>query len=103
MSQIVDTTCRETLTFTYDELDWLDIVSEPFSHTYDYNTIGNITSKNTTSYMYGNSAHKHAVTALSTGETCGYDANGNTLVPAMVLYCRYFIFRPTSIWSADCI
>jgi RHS repeat-associated protein/uncharacterized repeat protein (TIGR01451 family) len=28
-------------------------------------------------YTYGNSAHKHAATALSSGESYGYDANGN--------------------------
>ena len=28
-------------------------------------------------YIYGNAAHKHAVTSLSTGESYTYDANGN--------------------------
>ena len=77
IGQIVDATRSETLTFTYDELDRLDIVSGPFSHNYDYDTIGNIRAKNTTTYTYIDAAHKHAVTALSTGESYGYDANGN--------------------------
>jgi RHS repeat-associated protein len=32
-----------------------------------------------TTYTYGSSAHKHAVTSLSTGETYAYDANGNMI------------------------
>ena len=77
ISQIVDATRSETLTYTYDELDRLDIVSGAYSLDYNYNAIGNITAKGTTTYTYGSSAHKHAVTALGTGESYSYDANGN--------------------------
>ncbi len=75
--QIVDATRSETLTFTYDALDRLDLVTGPYSHDYNYDSIGNISSKNTTTYTYGDTAHKHAVTALGTGESYGYDPNGN--------------------------
>ena len=64
ISQIVDATRSETLNYTYDELDRLDIVSGPYSLDYNYNTIGNITSKSGTSYTYGSAAHKHAVTVV---------------------------------------
>ncbi len=82
--QIVDATRSETLTFTYDALDRLDLVTGPYSHDYNYDSIGNISSKNTTTYTYGDAAHKHAVTALGTGESYGYDPNGNTLAPHCV-------------------
>ena len=92
ISQIVDATRSETLTYTYDELDRLDTVSGPYSHNYDYNAIGNMTAKNTTTYTYGSSAHKHAVTALSTGESYSYDANGNmtTRVEGGLTYTQAF-------------
>jgi hypothetical protein len=44
---------------------------------YDYNTAnGNLAKKHGVTYTYGGS-HFHAVTALSNGNSYGYDANGN--------------------------
>jgi RHS repeat-associated protein len=60
--------------FGYDFLDRLTSVSGPYSQTYTYNQIGNITSMNGTSYSYG--SRPHAVTAVGSASYT-YDANGN--------------------------
>ena len=71
-----DVLASETETFGYDFLDRLTGVSGPYTESFTYNTIGNLMSKNGTSYTYGDSNHDHAVTAVgSTSYT--YDPNGN--------------------------
>jgi hypothetical protein len=67
----------ESETFEYDFLDRLKSVSGTYSATYDYNSIGNITTMNGASYAYpANHIRPHAVTSVgTTGYT--YDANGN--------------------------
>jgi RHS repeat-associated protein len=69
-----DVLASETESFSYDFLDRLTGVSGPYSASYAYNAIGNITSMNGNSYTYG--SQPHAVTAVgSTGYA--YDNNGN--------------------------
>ncbi len=58
VSQIVDHTRNETLSYTYDELDRLTNVSGPYNYTYAYDPIGNIT--------------KGGVTAIPSAVTAGY-------------------------------
>ncbi|HMD80887.1 MAG TPA: hypothetical protein VKE92_06240 [Anaerolineales bacterium] len=56
------------------------------------NTPVNALFSSTTYNTYGSSAHKHAVTGLSTGETYTYDANGNmiTRVEGGLTYTQTF-------------
>ncbi|MCO5245534.1 MAG: hypothetical protein M9927_17235 [Anaerolineae bacterium] len=77
--------------FGYDALDRLTVTPSPgisnctayttggmgpYNHTYVYDAVGNLTSYAGTSYTYGDSAHKHAVTSAY-GNSYGYDGNGN--------------------------
>lgn len=82
ISRITDGTATN---FTYDALDRLKTASGEYSASYDYDQIGNITSKtegsNTQSYSYTGTSHKHApVSATLNGgsaDNYSYDANGN--------------------------
>ncbi len=81
---IGDNLIGNTQTFGYDHLHRLTSASAPaagsvpaYSHSYGYNTIGNITSFAGTAYAYNDAAHKHAVTHLGGVQKFWYDANGN--------------------------
>ena len=82
VTQIVDGVRTQTATFSYDTLDRLHTATIPsvYSHTVSYDSVGNITQRTedgtATNYTYGDSAHKHAVTAAGS-KSYGYDANGN--------------------------
>ncbi len=69
-----DVITTETEAFTYDFLDRLTAVSGPYTASYSYNQIGNITAMNGLSYTYG--IQPHAVTQIGTTDYA-YDANGN--------------------------
>jgi hypothetical protein len=57
-----------------------------------------------TTYTYGDSAHKHAVTALNTGEGYTYDANGNMTqrVEGGLTYTQTFRQAQCDAFDADC-
>ncbi len=80
----------QTLTFGYDKLNRLtsatgaaDGALPAFSHTYDYDQIGNITVRDSQTYNYPasgvNSVRPHAVTSVGSN-SYQYDANGNMTV-----------------------
>jgi len=76
---IKDDVASETQSFTYDALDRIltASVSGGYSREYDYNSIGNIISVNSsgtvTNYTYGSGAGPHALTSYSNGSggSCG--------------------------------
>jgi RHS repeat-associated protein len=68
----------ENVSFTHDDLDRLLSAGAPLSETYQYNTIGNLTSKNglALSYPAPGQPRPHAVTSFN-GTSYAYDANGS--------------------------
>jgi RHS repeat-associated protein len=71
-----DMLSSETETFSYDFIDRLTGVSGPYTELFTYNQIGNLLTKTGSSYTYGSSSHKHAVTTIGS-TSYAYDANGN--------------------------
>lgn len=74
----------QTQAFTYDALNRITSATATggtnglYTETYDYDAdSGNLSLKNNLTYTYGDTAHIHAATALSNGNSYGYDANGN--------------------------
>ena len=89
---LLDNAANETLTFTYDSLNRLDLVTGSYNEDPEYNvSTGNISSRvgftldqdnirhdyNFTYTYGGSSAPPHAVSATSDGRSFSYDANGN--------------------------
>jgi YD repeat-containing protein len=98
LTQREDVLAAETETFTCDFLNRLTSVSGPYSESYAYDEIGNITSKNGISYTYG--TKPHAVTAV--GETSYiYDANGNMTVRGSQTLTWDVKNRPVSITGGE--
>ena len=86
VQSITDTNAggTQTQTFTYDALDRLSsaVASGGTGGTYalkdyDYDTQGRLEINGTVTNYYENTAHIHAVSKTSTGNTYSYDQNGN--------------------------
>jgi RHS repeat-associated protein len=86
VTAIVDNIFTGSRIFSYDALNRLETAYGYFGTnqaikdcTYSYSSIGNITNKCGVEFTYGDPLHPSAVTAISTGKTYTYDANGNML------------------------
>ena len=87
ITNIIDSVANENSVFIYDPLNSFLSASGAYTdaplydsqntpYRYDNDT-GNLLKANDVTLTYGNSAHIHAVTSTSDGNTYGYDANGN--------------------------
>jgi RHS repeat-associated protein len=69
-----------TVTYTYDDLGRLLAVGGAQSQAFTYDEVGTMTSNSRLgTYAYGDTQHKHAVTAAGPGLSYAYDANGNRI------------------------
>ncbi len=94
LTQREDVLSAEIESFTYDFLDRLTAVSGPYTESYAFNKIGNITSKNGISYTY--STKPHAVTAVGS-TSYSYDNNGNMITRGSQTLTYDVENRPVSI------
>ncbi len=76
---MVDATRSETINYTYDELNRLLTAGGPYSQSYAYNAIGNITTKNTATYTQTFDAENRLASITASGQTTRfvYDGDGN--------------------------
>ncbi len=80
ITAIDDKVYSATQTFSYDPVNRLTGATGAYgNHTYTYDAVGNMMSKNGITYTY-DAAKPHAVTATSAGFQAQYDANGNMTV-----------------------
>jgi len=84
ITAITDNIFTASRTFAYDALNRLTSASGDFGANqafqncaYVYSPIGNIDNKCGVAFTYGDPMHPSAVTAISSGKTYSYDANGN--------------------------
>jgi len=84
ITAITDNIFTASRTFAYDALNRLTSASGDFGANqafqncaYVYSPIGNIDNKCGVAFTYGDAMHPSAVTAISSGKTYSYDANGN--------------------------
>jgi RHS repeat-associated protein len=83
----------QTQTYTYDNMNRLASAKvengdygEYALESYTYNTTyGNLTAKAGVSYLYNDTAHKHAVTHLNNSQRYWYDANGNQITRILTI------------------
>ena len=94
----------KSTTYTYDDLNRLlsatNTGTNPYTHTFSYNALGNITTFNNIPYIYDSTeyANPHAVTKIGNA-AYSYDKNGNLLTNGTQTYTWDYKNRLTNITS----